>query len=136
MGVKVTAIWVPHGNWKYAYAYRIDTPNKSILISGDTRYFEGLIKYAHNLDVLIHEVYPESEAKPENREGGNDWPQYLKEFHTSDVELGKLASKIKPGLLILYHLVRKKASDQDLIDGIRKGGYKGKVVVGKDLDRY
>ena len=136
LGVKVTAIWVPHGNWKYAYAYRIDSPTKSVLISGDTRYFEGLIKYAKGIDVLIHEVYPASKVKPENREGGDDWPQYLKEFHTSDVELGRLAQKINPKLLVLSHIVRMGATDEELIEGIKKGGYTGKVEVGKDLNRY
>ena len=136
LGVKITAVWVPHGNWKYAYAYRIDTPGKSIFISGDTNYFEGLIKYANSVDILIHEVYASSKVKPEKREGGDDWPQYLKEFHTSDVELGKLAEKIKPSLLILYHIIRMGATNQELIDGIRKGGYTGKVLIGQDLERY
>ena len=95
-----------------------------------------MLKYGNNLDVLIHEVYPESEAKPEQREGGDDWPQYLKEFHTSDVELGRLAAKMHPGLLVLYHIVGRNVSSEVLIGGIRKGGYKGEVVVGKDLDTY
>ena len=33
-GVRVTAIRVPHGSWKNAFAYRVDTPDRSILISG------------------------------------------------------------------------------------------------------
>lgn len=28
------------------------------------------------------------------------------------------------------------ATDEELIEGIRKGGYKGKAVIGKDLDKY
>lgn len=136
LGVRITAIPVPHGNWKKAFAYRIDTPDRSILISGDTRYNEELVKYSKGVDILIHEVYSESHLKPEKREGGDDWPKYMKEFHTSDVELGKLASLIKPKLLILYHLIRMGASDDELIEGIRKGGFTGKVSVGKDLDRY
>lgn len=36
-GVRVTAIHVLHGSWKEAYGYRIDTPDRSIVISGDTR---------------------------------------------------------------------------------------------------
>src|SRR5258708_6517087 len=36
-GVRVTAIAVPHGEWQHAFAYRIDTPDRSIVISGDTR---------------------------------------------------------------------------------------------------
>ena len=136
LGVRITAIPVPHGNWKKSYAYRIDTPDKSILISGDTCYYEELVKHAAGIDILVHEVYSEYRVKPENREGGEDWPKYMKEFHTSDVELGKLASLIKPKLLILYHLIRMGASDEELLNGIRKGGFTGRAVVGYDLDRY
>lgn len=59
-GVKVTAIPVLHGDWKEAYGYRIDTPNRSIVISGDTRPSPALEAAARGVDVLIHEVYPES----------------------------------------------------------------------------
>lgn len=135
-GIKVTAVPVLHGNWKEAYAFRIDTPDKSIIISGDTRPCEELINASKGIDILIHEVYPESKAAPENRPGGEYWPQYLKEFHTSDVELGAIAKKINPKLLILYHIVRMGATDKELIDGIIKGGYSGEIIIGKDLDRY
>lgn len=135
-GVKITAIPVLHGNWKEAYGYRIDTPDRSIVISGDTRPCDALTEASKGVDILIHEVYPESKVKPEDRLGGEYWPQYLKEFHTSDVELGKIAEEIKPGILVLYHIVRMGATDKELIDGIRKGGYKGKVVVGRDMDIF
>src|SRR5215470_11033520 len=32
--VTVTAFPVPHGSWKFAYGYRFDTPDRSIVISG------------------------------------------------------------------------------------------------------
>lgn len=135
-GVKVTAIPVHHGDWKEAYGYRIDTPDRHILLSGDTNPVESLIDAGNGIDVLIHEVYPASRVAPEKRPGGADWPEYLREFHTSDVELGKIASRIDPKLLILYHIVRMGASDSELVAGIRRGGYQGKVVVARDLDRY
>jgi ribonuclease BN (tRNA processing enzyme) len=95
-----------------------------------------LVRAAAGTDVLIHEVYAASRVAPESRSGGNDWPHYLHEFHTSDVELGALAARIKPKLLILYHLVRMGATDDELLAGVRRGGFTGRVVVGKDLDRY
>ena len=36
-GVKITAIPVLHGSWKEAYGYRVDTPDRSIVLSGDTQ---------------------------------------------------------------------------------------------------
>ena len=136
-GVRVRAIPVLHGSWKEAYAYRIETPDRSILISGDTRPSETLVSAAQGIDVLIHEVYPAARVAPEKRPGGEFWPQYMREFHTSDVELGKLAARIRPKLLILSHIVRLgDATDDELLAGIRAGGFTGRVVVGKDLEQY
>jgi ribonuclease Z len=135
-GVKITAIPVLHGNWKEAYGYRIDTPDRSIVISGDTRPCEALIKASMGVDILIHEVYSSLNVKPENRSGGEFWPEYLKQFHTSDVELGNIAKKAKPKLLILDHIGRLRESGKELIEGVRKGGFNGEVVVGKDLKTF
>jgi ribonuclease BN (tRNA processing enzyme) len=135
-GVRITAIKVPHGSWKEAFAYRVDTRDRSILISGDTRPSEALVKAAKDVDILVHEVYIGSRVAVESRPGGEFWPRYMHEFHTSDVELGELAARIKPKLLILTHIIRSGGTDEELVNGIRKGGYEGRVVVAKDLDRY
>lgn len=136
-GVRVRAIPVLHGSWKEAYAYRIDTPDRSVLISGDTRPSEALVSAARGVDVLIHEVYPAAKLAPEKRPGGQFWPQYMRAFHTSDVELGRLAARIQPKLLILSHIIRTGgATNEELLAGVRAGGYKGQVVVGSDLARF
>jgi ribonuclease BN (tRNA processing enzyme) len=135
-GVKVTAIPVLHGGWKEAYGYRIDTPDRSIVISGDTRPCPALEAASRGVDVLVHEVYAASTLKPENRPGGQDWIEYMHQFHTSDVQLGAIAARAQPKLLVLTHIVRVGATDAELIAGIRKGGYTGRVVVGKDLERF
>lgn len=135
-GVKITAIPVLHGNWKEAYGYRIDTPDRSIVISGDTRPCQALVEASKRVDALIHEVYASETLKQEDRPGGEFWPQYCKEFHTSDVELGEIAKQAKPNVLILTHVIRNGAKDTLLINGVRKGGYEGKVVIGKDLEVY
>jgi len=135
-GVRVTAIKVPHGSWKEAYAYRIDTPDRSIVISGDTRPSEALVRASRNIDVLVHEVYSPIHLAPEDRPGGKFWPQYMREFHTSDVELGALAARIKPKLLVLTHIIRMGSTDDELVAGVRMGGYDGNLIVGRDLGRY
>ena len=135
-GVRVTAISVSHGSWKEAYGYRIDTPDRSIVISGDARPSESLVRAARGVDVLVHEVYSPLHLAPEDRPGGKYWPQYMRAFHTSDVELGAVASRAKPKLLILTHTLRFGSSDEDLLAGVRAGGFNGPVRVGKDLERY
>ncbi len=135
-GVRVTAIRVPHGSWREAYAFRIDTPDRSIVISGDTRPSESLVRAARGVDVLVHEVYSPLHLAPENRPGGKYWPRYMRAFHTSDVELGALAARAKPKLLILTHIIRMGSTDEELLAGVRAGGFTGPVRVGKDLERY
>lgn len=135
-GVRVTAIPVKHGSWKEAYGFRVDTPDRSIVISGDTAPSDELAKAAQNVDVLIHEAYPRTRVAPEDRPGGEVWPQYLKEFHTSDLELGQLAAKCRPKLLILSHIVSGKGAEEEIIKGIREGGYTGPIEIGRDLGRY
>ncbi len=135
-GVRVTAFPVRHAEWKSAFGYRFDTPGRSITISGDAAPSESLVAAAKGTDVLIHEVYADGRALPEDRPGGEHWPQYMREAHTSSVELGRLAARIAPSLLILHHVLRMGATDEEVLAGIRKGGFTGKVVIAKDLDVF
>jgi len=135
-GVRIRAFPVPHGIWKWAFGYRIDTPAKSIVISGDTAPSDSLVAAARGVDVLVHEVYPASKLAPLPRPGGADWPRYMRAFHTSDAELGALAVRARPRLLVLTHIVRMGATDAELVAGVRAGGWHGPVAVGRDLARY
>lgn len=135
-GVRVTAIPVPHGSWDQAFGYRIDTPRRSVVISGDTRASDALSRASSGVDVLIVEVYPETRATPEPRPGGELWPRYLREFHISDVEVGRMAAAAKPGLLVLSHVLLLGGTEDELMAGIRRGGYRGAVVVARDLQRF
>ena len=133
-GVRVTAFRVEHGTWREAYGYRIDTPTRSVVISGDTKPSENLVRAAAGADVLVHEVYPATRMAANVTESTR-WPAYMRDFHTSDVELGQLAARIRPKLLILSHIIRRGATDEELLAGVRKS-YDGRVVVGHDLERY
>jgi ribonuclease BN (tRNA processing enzyme) len=135
-GVTITAIRVPHGEWEYAFAYRIAARGRTILISGDTRYSEAIARAAADVDVLVHEVYPETRSAPENRPGGELWPRYLREVHTSDVELGRIAAVARPKLLVLSHVLFMGATEEEVIAGVRRGGFTGRVVIARDLERY
>ena len=136
-GVSVTAFKVLHGSWPNALAYRIETPTRTIVISGDTRPSDDLVRAATGVDVLVHEVYPDSiYAAQRGARLGDTTNDYFRAFHTSDVELGRLAARAKPKLLVLTHIVRMGATDDQLLRGVRAGGFTGAVVVGKDLGRY
>lgn len=66
-GAKVTAFLVPHGEWPQASGYRFDTPARSIVLSGDTRPSEELVRMASGVDVLVHEVQPSDSTAPPGR---------------------------------------------------------------------
>ena len=55
-GIKVTAFLVDHLPVTPAFGYRIDDKGYSVVLSGDTRVSENLIRFAKGTDVLIHEV--------------------------------------------------------------------------------
>jgi ribonuclease BN (tRNA processing enzyme) len=53
--VKVTCALVDHPPIKTAFAYRFDTPGRSIVFSGDTRKTKSLIDLARGADVFVCE---------------------------------------------------------------------------------
>ena len=130
--VRVSAIAVPHGSWPEAFGYRFQTPDRTIVISGDTRPSDAIAEACSGCDVLMHEVY--STVKLANRPP--EWQTYHRAVHTSTTELAALARKAKPKLLVLYHQLYWGATDADLLREIREAGYQGPVVAGKDLEVY
>jgi ribonuclease BN (tRNA processing enzyme) len=60
-GLKITAIAVHHGSWTQAFGYRIDAPDRSIVISGDCSPSPALLEATKGCDLLLHEVYSETE---------------------------------------------------------------------------
>jgi ribonuclease BN (tRNA processing enzyme) len=129
--VTVKAFRVHHGSWREAFGYRFETVDRAIVISGDCTESETVIENCNGCDVLIHEVY--SEAGLARRPP--EWQKYHKNFHTSSRSLGEIATKARPGLLILYHQLLWGTSEEDLIKEIQKF-YGGKIVSGRDLDIY
>ena len=129
--VKVEAFPVSHGTWPNAWGFRFTTPDKIIVISGDTAPCKKITEYAQGADILVHEVY--SRAGFDKRD--EDWKNYHSKHHTSTYELGEIAAKTNPKLVVLYHILFWGASEQDLIDEINKN-YKGKVITGRDLDIF
>ena len=55
--VTVTAFEVAHGKWEHAYGYVFKTRDRTIVVSGDTRPSDAVVRACQQCDVLIHEVY-------------------------------------------------------------------------------
>lgn len=129
--VKVTAFEVTHGAWKHAYGYRFETADRSVVISGDTVAVDSIVEACNGCDVLVHEVY--SKKGFDTREP--EWQAYHKVSHTSGIELGEIASRARPKLLVLTHVLLWGATEEDLLSEVRQG-FDGEVVLSKDLEVY
>lgn len=130
--VVVRAFAVPHGDWSIAYGYRFEAGGRSIVISGDTRASDAIVRACDGCDVLAHEVY----SAERFRTRPPDWQRYHAAAHTSTTELAALARRARPKLLVLYHQLYWGTDDDGLIRELRAAGYTGDVVSARDLGRY
>jgi ribonuclease BN (tRNA processing enzyme) len=129
--VAVTAFRVPHASWPHAFGYRFETANRTVVISGDAAPSEAIVTHCAGCDVLVHEVY--SAASFARR--APVWQQYHAGAHTSTTELADIATRARPGLLVLYHQLLWGTSPEELVEEVREG-WDGEVVFGIDLGVY
>ena len=129
--VTVEALRVRHGTWENAFAYKFKTPDRVVVISGDIAPDAAFEKWATGADILIHEVYSAEGFAQKTP----DWQKYHAANHTSTHELAEIASRIKPKLLILYHILFWGSSEEDILREVREY-YDGDVALGDDLDTY
>ena len=146
--VTVTAFATKHA--MESYGYRFDTPDRRIVISGDTAPTDETIRACDGCDVLIHDgqLLEFYERMPERLHA------FVTKYHTTTAQLAALATKAKPKLLVVYHTVAFRrgiappAFLAQLIGGpsarttsemLREeigSRYSGQFVIGRDLDVY
>jgi len=132
--VTVTAFATKHA--MESYGYRFDTPDRSIVISGDTNPTQATIDACRGCDVLIHEVHTSAWVAARPEAGGappGTFRRFSEKYHTTTEQLGELAQRAKPRLLILYHY--NSLSPEELQSEMMKH-YSGQFVIGRDLDVY
>lgn len=128
--IGVEAFRVDHGSLE-SYGYKFETPDRTVVISGDTCPSQNLVDVAQGCDVLIHEVYSAVgfESRPE------EWQKYHSTVHTSSYELADIANKVRPGLLVMYHQLLWGRTEKELVLEVAER-YTGEVVSGHDLDVF
>jgi ribonuclease Z len=135
-GVKVTPFTVSHADFiDSALGYRIDYMGHSVVISGDTRYTENLIKFAKGADLIIHEVAAANEDTTKNTALVNQ----ILGFHSSPEDAGRAFEQVQPKLAVYTHFVLLTADPavppptaNELLRRTQKT-YKGEVQAGEDL---
>ena len=121
-GVKVTAFEVPH-SISPAFGYRIDVNGRSIVLSGDTRYSETLIRNAQGVDVLVHEIVAGATTTEQ---------QQITSAHTTPEQAAQVFTATKPKLAIYSHLILFGGSADDVVAATKKT-YARRVEMGTDL---
>ena len=134
--VSVTAFGVRHGDWPQAFGYRFETPDRTIVISGDTSPYDGILDRYRGCEVLVHEVYTEASFAAVSPK----WQRYRLEYHTSTRQLAEIANEIRPELLVLTHRENpggagRPPSEEEYLDEIARL-YSGRVVIAHDMDVY
>lgn len=143
--VTVEAFPVSHGTLE-SYGFKFTTPDRVIVISGDTAPLEIVAEKAKGCDILLHEVeYTAGLAAREPK-----WQKYHREVHTLSVDLAEIAKKARPKLLVTYHRIyhmeiqdntvdvgaEMARRNEAILEEIRNAGYEGPVVNGMDLDAF
>ena len=126
--VSVEAFTVPHGSFDDAYGFRFTTKDKVIVFSGDTGPSKTLEKFAAGADILVHEVYSNAGFLKKTK----DWQIYHQGHHTSTFEVGEIASRAKPKLLLLSHILFWGSTADEILKETQST-YKGEIKIAEDL---
>jgi ribonuclease BN (tRNA processing enzyme) len=134
---RVTSARVLHPPITEAYAYRFDTADRSIVISGDTTYAPSLIELARGADVLVHEVMyvPGLESILSRVTNAATLREHLMASHTTTEDVGRVAAAAGVKTLVLSHVVPgddPSITDAQWTEGVRRH-YDGEIIVGRDL---
>ena len=130
--VTVTCAVAEHPLMPLAFAYRFDCPDRSIVISGDTRAAESVVRLARGADVLVHEALyaPAAPGAP-----GTALRKHIMDSHTPVEDAGRVAAEAGVKTLVLSHLVPAEnppISDEQWLAAARTH-FSGRIVVGHDL---
>ena len=133
--VTITATLVNHNPTAPAFAFRFDTPDGSVVVSGDTAPSANLIDLAHGVDYLVHEAIDEMwveeflatvppALKDQLRHG-------LLDRHTTLGQVGKVAEQAAAKNLVLTHLIPADIPKQRF--NKTRQDFSGRLFPGEDL---
>ena len=125
-GVLVRAFEVDHGDVAPAFGYRVDAGGRGVVLSGDTRPSEGLIRAAEGADVLIHEVAL-GPANPTPQQ------QYVLGDHTFPEGAAEVFRRVKPRLAVYSHIILQAGATEEEVIARTRASYAGRLEVANDL---
>jgi ribonuclease BN (tRNA processing enzyme) len=153
--IKVTAVENSHfafhkgpaaGKHK-SYAYRVETPDRVIVFTGDTGFSDAVTELAKGADLLVTETSSCEDRKqmmindgrwqamtPAEQEG---IMQQATQGHMSLEDIGKMAGSAEVKTVVLSHLTQRVGSDDytPWAEEVKKH-FSGQVLVAKDLMEF
>lgn len=141
-GVTVTAFENFHGEAiTPSFGYRIDYDGRSVVISGDTKYCENVVKHSQNVDLLIHSAGMANEDLLKQDTPLAQKAQTILNHHTPPEDLAKVFNETTPKLAVLNHAVIvsigsdkfPQPTQEDIVERTRTYGYTGPLEIARDL---
>lgn len=129
-GVTVTAIAVDH--IPNSYAFRVDYEGRSVVVSGDTRPSDNLVRHAQGADLLVHEVMAISDSVLDANPRAAPVMRGVLGNHTTPEQAARVARRIAPRMLVFNHVSLAGVTDDEVVAAVRSA-YDGPVAVGRDL---
>jgi ribonuclease Z len=127
----VAAIPVEHADGDPAFAYRIDTGDSAILLTGDCTYSGALAGLTGPLDLVVSNVAAGTAAMEKEA-----WIQPVLAKLMRPEQAAELFAKMKPRLAVYSHIVKKglsgDAGDREILRRTRAAGYQGPLLMGTD----
>jgi ribonuclease BN (tRNA processing enzyme) len=130
--VRVTAVAVTHGHAVPALAYRFDTPDASVVFSGDTTVNDDLIALARDADILVHHVADLGYLERHGITGAA--LDRMAALHTDVTEVGRVAERAGVRELILSHYLPAEPAAISAADWAERAGegFRGTTTAGRD----
>lgn len=130
-GVRVTTFAVDHAPVAPAFGYRVDFGGHAVVLSGDTRPSEELVRHSRGADVLIHEVVSGDADRRLSQLRDPATTERVIAHHTTPEQAGRIFARVNPRLAVYSHIVPSPATADDLIPHTRRH-YRGPLEVGTD----
>jgi ribonuclease Z len=102
-----------------------------VVLSGDTRFSENLIKYAKGTDVLVHEVIAADMMRAGSLKNAETTERVIA-HHTTPEKAGEIFNRVQPKLAVYNHIIPVTATAKDLVPPTFLT-YQGPLEVGEDL---
>ncbi|MBM3777585.1 MAG: MBL fold metallo-hydrolase [Acidimicrobiia bacterium] len=130
-----------------SYSYRFDTPDRSIVFTGDTGPSEAVTALAQGVDLLVSEVLDANDAIEMRKRNGSwqemseetraNWVKHLEEEHMRPEQVARMAAAAGVKTLIFSHVPPTGPGDrfERYVEEAQRF-FSGPIIVAEDLQEF